>query len=136
YTRKIPFILYGVYYTYLLNRNKYGRFSFISIAGIFCFLMLFHSKMGNSLMPEITDSLKYIIIPISFFYLINVYRNKSIQIIKILFWLSIFLIWTNVPYLLKIISPKVQKDYSIAFGDDMLDSAGFSGPYMTIHSQA
>lgn len=133
---KIPFIAYWTFYTYLLYPQDSYRFSFVVFAGIFCLLMPIHSNMFVSVIPEITDVFKYLIIPSLFYYLIRKFKERPIVIVKLLFWLSIFLIWTNIPYIFKIISPKVQKDYSSSFGEGILEEVGFSGPYMNIHSQA
>lgn len=133
---KIPFIVYWIYYTYIFKRERLSDFPFVIIGGVFCLLLPLHVNFLNSAMPEITDALKYIIIPITFVFLIEHFKTRRKTILKFLFWLAVFMIWVNVPYLLGLIEPKAQRDYSFSFGEEMLDNAGFSGANMNIHTQA
>ncbi len=133
---KAPIILYLIVYTYIFCLKESSKHLFILIGGLFSIKLLLHTNALNSLTPEIQTFLKYMIIPSVFFYLLRTYNKKPQVIVKLLFWLAFFLIWNNVPYLLKIVEPKVQMDYSIAFGEGMADDVGFSGAYLTIHNQA
>lgn len=133
---KIPFIAYWIYYTYVHYSGQSRKIGLVVSGGVFCLLTLVHSNMFTSIIPEVTDFTKYIIVPTLFFFLIRKYKDTPYDIVKGLYWLSVFLIWTNIPYLFGFIKPKVQKDYTVSFGESMADNAGFSGPYMTIHAQS
>lgn len=133
---KMPFVLYLVYYTYFRHIKESSRFLFVAIAGIFSLKFLIHTNSLNSIFPEINTDLKYIILPTLFFFMYREFRFQPQKVIKFLFWLSVFLIWCNVPYLLNVFQPKVQKDMTLVFGNDMMADAGFSGAFMTIHSQS
>lgn len=132
---KIPFILYCTFYTISNISSVKKEIGFVNVYLLFCLLFLFHSNMINSITPEFIDVTKLIAFVSIFYYVIR-RLNKIKIVVKFLFWASVMLILTNIPYLLGIIKAKVQKDYTISYGESMEANAGFSGPYLTIHSQA
>lgn len=132
---KIPIVFYLIYYTYLKNKNRIKSVQFVICGGLFCLIYPLHSNILNSILPEIMDVTKIILIPTTAFFLFDRFKHTPAKIVKLIFWFSVFLIWSNVPYLFGIINPVVQKDYTEAFGEGMSKDAGFSGPFLSIHAQ-
>lgn len=95
---------------FLFSLFKYKLPGFIWLGFLFAFKFLIFTEMPYGYLKTIQDFLEAIIFPLSLGYLYVKYRNgdKLHELIRIPIWLSLFIIYSSVPFLfgLKALNPE------------------------------
>ncbi len=92
--------------------------------------------MSSSLIPDLSNSIKFAVIPIILWFTYTQYDGRKLILFELLCIFSIYLIWYNVPYLINIINPVNHKDYVELYGQESLGKFGFSGIYPNTHTSS
>lgn len=96
----------------------------------------FNTNMSSSLIPDLSNSIKFAVIPIILWFTYTQYDGRKLILFELLCIFSIYLIWYNVPYLINIINPVNHKDYVELYGQESLGKFGFSGIYPNTHTSS
>ncbi|TSJ45800.1 O-antigen ligase family protein [Fluviicola chungangensis] len=85
----------------LFSLIKYKLPSFVWVGFLFAFKFLIFSEMPYGYLRAIQDFLEAIIFPLTLAYLFTKYRNsnKRNELMRIPIWLSLFIIYSSVPFL-------------------------------------
>lgn len=129
---KLPFVVFMIVYIFL-DKIENNTKKFVFWGYLYSFKNFFSLSSFSNIIPSLTEVTKSIYIVLIFHFLITLKKNRNIDLYKIVFYLSLYIILSCVPFLLNLIKP-LGNGYDLSiFG---LEATGFVGIFQVASSAA